>query len=350
MTNYVTTPVVSAYNRAFGNQADALNDSTHRFLAGLGYSLLNPVMLMNFLVYSTFHSFKRFLSVYDFIIGNLGHMTHLSMDFMLSQFKQRTVAGAFKGFLGFLGVLSASALVYGSIFLSLGLGPVVSMASKVVTKLPSVLLNLAKLTVPGLVAAFDVVSSMMVGVMKKCIKGNDKSLESPRSSLSHYEGKSDEGSVESLDKRKPGSPDFGQDEALASALAAVSGERKDANSRSSSLAGSEGSDDSEVEDALQITLSDEDLVNEKDAKDSDTEDSDTEDSVESLDMRQVGNQSQRQAGNPEFGRGRGVSVAFGSQLTPGALANKDQANTTVYEEEADENGEVDGIAGLAGTF
>ena len=127
---------------------------TAKVAIGVGCILLNPVLLVNLAVYSTIKK-PWLLSIYNFFVGNLGKMTMISMKFMLDQFKHKKASDGvftrvFKGFVGLVGVLAISTLIYGSGLVAAGVASVASAAMAFLPKIPSLLMMLARvMTAPA---------------------------------------------------------------------------------------------------------------------------------------------------------------------------------------------------------
>jgi hypothetical protein len=120
------------------------------FLRPLLLSVANPVIFVNFLVIAGveglrskstvsptqsgsedgYQGFDRppsaFEKGYNFLFGNIGHMTAWSWNFAMSQFALKTPGSVMKGVIGLVGALLTVGLAWGSILGSAGLMPIAS--------------------------------------------------------------------------------------------------------------------------------------------------------------------------------------------------------------------------------
>jgi hypothetical protein len=148
----------------------------------LFYSLLNPLLILNFLVYSAEARWKNkwlqgLVLGYEMLIGNLPKLTQMALNFSFSQFQKKTLGGMLKGVLGLLGALSTIFLTGASILLGIGFAPVVSAVSGVLgsVSLSSLSLSLSPLAlkaiaVPVILAITNATSMILMSAALKIKK------------------------------------------------------------------------------------------------------------------------------------------------------------------------------------
>jgi hypothetical protein len=176
-------------------------------------SLANPVIFVNFLVIAGIEGFRPKGTVspqvtaedpedsyagfdrgpsavekgYNFLFGNIGHLTAWSWNFAVSQFALKTRVGVVKGMFGLLGALLTVGLAWGSLLGSVGVMPIASGiltgAAYVVKHLPYASMGtLAMITHRAVIGAANVIISLFAGLARG-VKGPavEKSGENPGS-------------------------------------------------------------------------------------------------------------------------------------------------------------------------
>ena len=155
------------YENAFlspGQNADQWTGGK-KLAVGLSMSLLNPVLLLNFGVYSAIQS-GVLLGIYNCLVGNIGRLSSFSLHTARQGFREKTVAGTVKGCLGSLGVLAVGALVYGAILCPV-VSPVLALISWAVAKI----LHIGGLALAGAVASSSLLfSGVTATVLEKNLR------------------------------------------------------------------------------------------------------------------------------------------------------------------------------------
>ncbi len=158
----------SAGERAFGAGFEHASGGG-KFLIGVGLTLFNPICLLNFGMYTALSSLPKVLAVYDFLLGNLGRFTTLTLSKMLENFKKHTYSGCALGLLYLVGGLGMSALVY-SAPLCAAVAPIASVVGSLVAQLPAVLSAVASavnaVTLAGVLGLLSVVISSVGTALK----------------------------------------------------------------------------------------------------------------------------------------------------------------------------------------